>query len=375
MVIVDERNFIEKAMRKQGLDLFDFYDGHQLISVKELSDLALQKRSDLLFIDTQSLLKYPEQIEKAKTLMNTFLGVFFFHDEADEISKRWVEEQASFLNKIIGECSLPMTSLRWTTLSNQLQFCWNMIQEQRQLQKHIVEFSQELDQALQTAQSEMLRAKKLHEVLLPKRSEEIKGIRFLNKYATGEGGGAEFYDLLQTSGKIYQVLVSTESYLISSSLMGVLNSHKQKDFNPVAFLKDAQGDIDVINSSKKKKAQVGLLVLELDLANLNLKSYGDHKAEFYSQFKGPVTLSGEGSYQLGKGEKFIVFSPGFLFNWKEAVKKNDIHSFLKNHRSLALSDLMTELFFQIRQEKSGQFLNKDATVVMMEVNRHGMHQV
>ena len=39
-------------------------------------------------------------------------------------------------------------------------------------------------------------------------------------------------------------------------------------------------------------------------------------------------------------------------------------------------ELMTELFFEIRPDiKESQFLKKDATIVMMEVNRHGMHQV
>lgn len=375
MVIVDERNFIEKALQEQGLDLFDFYDNHQLFTIQELAALPLQRRADVLLVDTQSLLQHPDLLEKAQAAMNTFLAVIFLHQEQDSEAIRWVDEQASFLKKIVGACALPMSSLDWTMLGNQLQFYWNMIQEQRMLQKHMVEFSQELDMALQTAQSEMAKAKKLHEVLVPKRNDEIKGVRFYNKYATGEGGGGEFYDLHQTPNKVFQVLVATESYLISSSLMGILNAHRTKDFEPAAFLKDAQEDIDAINSSKKKKARVDLLVLELDLTNLRLISHGDHKAEFYSQTNGPVSLAKGESYSLGKGEKFIVFSPGFLFNWKEVSKKHDIQSFLDNHRSLAPQDLMTELFFQIRQDNQSQFLTKDAMVVMMEVQRHGMHQV
>lgn len=371
MIIVDERDFIKKEMEGKGFNVFDFYENNKIMSVGEFCELPLTRRSDILLVDTESLLRNPQHQETFRTIINTFMGVVFFHHHANEKAQKWVEGEAAFLTKIVGEYSLPMAQLQWTMLSNQLQFFWTLLEEQKNLQKHMMSFSQELDQVLQSAAVEMARAKKIHEVLIPRRHDEIKGVYFSNKYAAGDGGGGEFYDLLQSNGKVFQIMVSSQSYLISSSLLGLLSQHKQKDFDPLEFIKDAEAEISVINGAKKKKSEVEVLVLEMDLSKLILKTFGHGKVEFYSQKKGPFQING--SYQLEKGENLIVFSSGFLFNWKE-THKTDISAFLKS-QNLKTNDILSELFFQLKMEQDTPFLKRDATVAMMEVKRHGIHQV
>lgn len=373
MLIIDERDFIAKAMEQEGLALNDYFEGHQVLSVNDLIEIPLKRRSDVIILDIESLLKHPGHVEQVKALLNTFTGVVLVHKEADVAAREWANREVAFLNKVIGVHSYPLTKLQGEVFSNQLNFFWHLMKEQTLLQKQLADFSQELETVLETAEWEMARAKRIHENLVPKRTEEIKGIQFINKYATGDGGAAEFYDLFQSSQKVFQIFVTSESYLISSALLGILNTHKQKEFDPKIFIRDARADIEAINGSKKKKAQVDLLVVEIDLGQLSMKVHGQSKAEFYGQTGSRVTVPDEG-ITLKRGEKLIVFSPGFLFNWSES-NKQDISSFLKNHLSLNMHDLVSELFFQIRQESSGKFLKKDATIAMMEVNRHGMHQV
>ncbi len=383
MVILDERGFLDKQLEDQGFKIFDFYDEHKILDIKSLCELPLSRKADILLVDTQSVLNHPELEEKFKTMLNTFLGVIFFHEQKNDKAHTWVLDQAAFLTKIIGQYALPMPQLDWTMLSNQMQFLWTLLSEQKALQSHLVKFSQELDLALQVAENEMLKAKKIHEILIPKRSDEIKGISFLNKYASGDGGGGEFYDLHQTGNKIYQIFISSQSYLISSSLIGVLNLHKQKDFKEEAFLRDAKNEIQAINGSRKKKSEVEIVILELDISHLTLKASGWGKFEFYSHLNGQIDLGLNASqdlkeslpYQMVKGEKMIVFSPGFLFNWKEGRIKLELYSFLKGHHRLPQSDLLMELFLQLSLVKEAEFLSKDATVVMMEVNRHGIHKI
>ena len=382
MVLLDEHKYLTKQLENQGLSIFDFYEGQQTHSMQSLCDLPLNRRADVLLVDTQTVLDHPELQEKFKIVLNTFLGVIFMHEHQNIKAQSWVQDQAAFLTKIIGEYSLPMPQLSWTMLSNQLQFLWTILEEQKSLQKHIVKFSHELDQALLNAESEMVKAKKIHEVLIPKRSYEIKGVSFLNKYAAGEGGGAEFYDLHHAGNKVYQILIASQSYLISSSLIGILNQHKQKDFFPETFLSDARTEIQTINGNKKKKSEVDLIIMEMDTSQLTLKVYGWGKAEFFSQLKGQIDLglsaqesSISAPYQLAKGEKMIVFSSGFIFNWREGRIKQELYSFLKNHHQLTQTDLIMEIFLQLSLVKETDFLSKDATVVMMEVNRHGIHQI
>jgi hypothetical protein len=109
----------------------------------------------------------------------------------------------------------------------------------------------------------MARAKKIHEVLIPRRHDEIKGVYFSNKYAAGDGGGGEFYDLLQSHGKVFQIMVSSQSYLISSSLLGLLAKHKQKDFDPLEFIKDAEAVLIALIDR--------IRMLDNDLIRLNQK--------------------------------------------------------------------------------------------------------
>ena len=91
--------------------------------------------------------------------------------------------------------------------------------------------------------------------------------------------------------------------------------------------------------------------------------------------KGRLELKKVQPFQLAKGEKVIVFSTGFIFNWSEGHPERNLSEFIKAENNRPAGELMSELFFQLKDGKESQFLKKDATVVMMEVNRHGIHKV
>jgi hypothetical protein len=375
MIILDERQHLFPQLVSRGFEVFDFFENCKVLSLKEFISLDLKRRGDFLLIDTETVLMHPELQESFKAMLNTFLGSVFFHEHSQKRALTWVEQEGAFLTKIIGEYSLPMPQLQWTILSNQLQFFWNLLEDQRKLQKQMAQFSLELDQVLQNAEEEMHRARKVHESLVPRRSEEIKGIHFSNKYAAGKGGGGEFYDLLSTTSKVYQILVSSQSYLISSALMGILGHHKSKGFKALEFIEDAWTEIRTINSAKKKKAEVDLLVTELDLNHLTLTLLSETKSELYSQTRGRLHLAKGVACQLERGEKVIVFSQGFLFNWRVGRSGKSMNDFLKEHEEKSSNQLMSELFFQLKNSRAENFLQHDATLVMMEVNRHGIHKV
>ena len=374
MIILDEQGSLLKELKNKGFEVFDFFENHQVLDMDAFVSLELKRRADFLLVDTQTLLHHPEKQESFKVILNTFLGAVFFHDHSHQKAQEWVKNESAFLSKIIGEYSLPMPQLQWTMLSNQLQFFWSLIEDQKKLQKHLTRLSVELDQVLQDAEIEMKKAKKINEYLVPRRKEEIKGVTFTNKYSSGEGGGVEFYDLHQTPSKAYQILLSTDSYLISSALLSILGQHREKEFNPEAFMQDAYAEIETINNSRKRKAAYDVLLLELDLVTLQLTQLSESKAELYSQ-DGALRLEKEKPYSLGKGEKLIVFSPGFLFNWKTGHPQKDLYNELKSLNWASSHEFLSELFIQLKENVSNEFSGKDATVVMMEVNRHGIHKV
>ncbi len=375
MIILDEREFIRNEFEAKGFEIFDFYDEAKVLDLKSFLELELKRRAEFLVVDTQTLLNHPEKHEHFKSILNTFHGAIFIHDQSNHMAQEWVKNEGAFLTKIIGEYSLPMAQLGWTILSNQLQFIWRLIEDQRNLQKQMMSFSLDLDQVIQNAELEMIKAKKIHDALVPRRNEEIRGVKFLNKYAVGDGGGGEFYDLHQTPQKVFQVIVSSQSYLVSSAVLGILGKMREKEFNPEVFITDAYGEADAINGVKKNKLSLDLLVLELDLTSLVLKAWTDSKAELCTPVKGRISLQKDMTYQMEKGEKVIVFSPGFIFNWRESHPEKEISTFMKEMGRKDSDELISECLFHLKNGKETQIFKKDATVVVMEVKRHGFHKV
>ncbi len=72
MVIVDDRDFIKKELDDKGFGVFDFFDLLKIYSIKDFCALPLQRRNDILLVDTESLLKHPELQEQFNTTFNTF---------------------------------------------------------------------------------------------------------------------------------------------------------------------------------------------------------------------------------------------------------------------------------------------------------------
>jgi len=375
MIIIDEFNYLEKELKSHGFEVFDFFDHCQVMDLKTFISLDLKRRSDFVLVDTQTLMNHPDQIENFKVILNTFLAVVFFHKHSNEKAQQWVGDESGFLTKIVGEYSLPMSQVSWTIFSNQLQFFWSLIEEQKKLQNHLVKFSSEIDELLKTAKTEVTKAKKLHDTLIPRRREDIKGITFQNRYAAGNGKAAEFYDFIQTPSKVYQILFSSQSYLTSSSLLAILAKSREGHFDPQLFIRSAYAEIESINAAKKTKIQTDLMVLELDLVSLRLSALTQSKVELYSQSSGKIDLALGDYYQLERGDKIIIFSSGFLFNWQEGKKGKSLNEALQKKFKDSSTELMSELFFQLKFSKDEQILQKDATLIVMEVHRHGVHKV
>lgn len=375
MIILDERQFINKELELRGFDIFDFYENHQIMDMSSFCSIDLKRRGEFLLVDTQTVLLHPELLENFKSVLNTFVGAIFFQESTNQKAQKWIQDEGILVTKIIGEYSLPMPQLNWTILSNQMAFLWGLIEDQKNLQKQLALFSTELDEFLQTADQEMTKVKKIHEAILPRRINKIKGITFTNKYSVGEGGGSEIYDLRQTQNKVFQIFVSSESYLVSSAILGILSQQNEKDFDPSIFLSEAMNEYRVIGQAKKKKPAIDILVLELDFLSLNLRVWSDSKAELYSLIRGRLDIKKDEDCLLSRDEKVVVFSPGFIFNWNESYSGVDINSFLEDHKKVTTNELMSELFFSLKNRKEGQFLKKDSIIAVMEVNRHGFHKV
>lgn len=375
MIIIDEQNTLLKRLSSDEFSLKDFFSDLVPLSMMRFCSQELKKRNELVLVDVQSVLKHPELFEKFRIVLNTFLGAICFYENSSNEAIEWLNQEVAISPKLIASFSLPLLNRDKTFLINQIQFFSNLIEEQKNLQKHMTKFSIELDQVLAEAHMDMLKVKKMHGSMIPKRNQEIKGINFSTKYAVGDSGGAEFFDLIQTPKKVFLILISSQSYLGSNAIMGILSSMKNDDFIPEEFIQAADKEMEMINSSKKKKSICDLTVLEIDLLSLDMRVCTSRNSDCFSLKCDRVELKPDFHYHIEKGEKLIIFSPGFKFNWQENCSEKDLFSFIKSNNNLNMNELMSELFFSLKDGLDSEFLQRDATVIMMEVNRHAIYKI
>jgi len=373
MYIVDDQNLICKNLDQYGFEFQEFSDQVEILRFEDFTHLNLKKRLDIVLINGMNLIDHLDSLENIKSILNTFNGAYIFFEKNCEKSIDKIFSNLAAFPKILGIHQFPLKTDDWILLSNQFQFFWNLMNEQKNLQNHIIQFSRELDQLMSHSKKDLNTIKKVHAAFHPKRVQNLKGLNITSKYVAGDAGGAEFFDLIEENHHVFKFLLHSESYLISSAVMGILNSHKSGSFKVEEFLSDAWNEINTINSSKKKKAKVEILVIEFDMLNLSFKTYGNSSAIGISKKEMFDLIKLEGSYTLSKNETFLFLSPGFISNWKEVDPGLDLIKFLNTHIKANNTDLMSELFFHL---KSKNFQNKkDASVVMLEVNRYGIHQV
>jgi len=374
MIIIDNSNQLKKSLEAYGLDLHEPFQNAQIYTIEDFTKLEIKKRNDFILVDTVSVMSHRDQDEFFIKL-NTFHGAFFFHEHKNQNAQTWLESQSGFLKKILGEWCLPMTNHQAQILSNQLQFFWQLIDEQKNLQLKLFDFSKEIEKIFESAETEIERAKKLHETLVPKREQEIKGIHFSHKSSSGQGLSAEFYDLIQQNQKAFHVLLSTSSYLVSSTVIGLLSQYREKHFTPEQFLIEANQDIKKIAESKKKPIEVELVIIEVDFSAMTMSTHGTDKVEIFSSVNKRVVLNTEKKYELTKGDKIIILSPGFSYNWRSHLPHIGIYDFLKNIWQKSSDEIMNDLYMELKGQEISYSQEKDSSIIMMEVNRHGIYKV
>lgn len=389
MRIIDDHNRLLPAMQAHQFEIEDFYQHLKVLRVTEFLQSPLETRSEVLLIDVPSLAETPVS-DQLLAMVNTHPAVILFlPTPVDKKWQQWLDQFLVLTDKVIKVHQLASTATEWGLLKNQLLYFWRQSVEREQFKEQMVRFSQEMDEVIRAAQTEMLKAKKIHEGVVPKRSEDLKGVKVTSKYAVGEGGGSEYFDVIRGQTHAHLVFIHTSSYLASSCLMGILNKYKggPQGLDPQLFLQEASLELKSINAHKKKPVQVQLLLLQIDHAALQCEGFVFGDFELIGQESGVLGLPQLTHFDLNKmeearfklklsrGEKFIVFSPGFIFNWNETQGGLKLSQFVDSNWSMAGSEMMIELFFQIKKQSSSDMLAKDATTVMMEVNRHGIQQV
>lgn len=376
MVIVDEKGVIFRALEEANLSETDGFEDIRVLTVNEFINLPLQSSQELAIINIACILQYPESLEAIRGHLNAFSGVVFIYPEKETRMRDWAQTEACIFSHILQVQAWPMPDLEMEIFKNLAKKFSRISYEQQQYQKQIVQFSQDLDQLLRLAEHEIGRAKNIHKRIVPKRVDEYKGVEIVHRYAAGSGIGTEFSDTITDASHIYQIMFSTSSFLLSSSAITLIQEMKTQKFSPQVLVQKLKDELIAINQTKKRKVESHLMVMVFDIAQVKATFMGWGEFEFYSQVKGSGKIDfGMDTMTFQKDERLIIYSPGLVSNWNEYKSLPKREEIVENYSKGPAYDLLTEIIFQLKKVSAEDFLNRDATVVALEVNRHGFQQV
>jgi len=383
MHILDPQRRLREAMRPHQFELEDFYASFKDLDPVPFMHAPLEGRAEPLLLDAGALADRPVDDELVARL-NTFPAIIAF--VLDAAGEAWLDQVIERTDRIMAIHRLPMDAAAWILARHQCLYFWRHHQERLRIKTQMVRFSQEMDDLIKSTQQDMLRAKKIHEDVVPRRMEEIKGVGLYTKYAVGEGAGSEYFDVIRAPHHTHLVFLHTNSYLASSCLMGLLNKQKDNAVDPAVFMQEAAMEVRALNAHKKKPVRVQLLWLQQDNGSLVTRGWCFGPYEVHILGRATPAMPALENFQLDqveaarfelrleRGDRVVVMSPGFISNW-DAGQAAPRPAFLGTQSHLPAPELLMELFFQLRQGSSGDFLAKDATAVMMEVNRHAIQPV
>lgn len=275
-------------------------------------------------------------------------------------------------------------------LHNQLVLLQELISQSEVMRSQLTSLNRELAQMTGSLEHELLRLKKAHERKTPRRFEEVKGINFYSKYSAGESMGGEFFDMFKVGSHIFILMSSTSSYLASSSILTFFTALKMEEGaneqKQVKFINELKTEIDKINANRAKPVNAHILTAIIDLSNYKVSGYNLGNFGFKSSLGKEYAMNSQKNslltdlesakfeIQLSRLEKLMLSSPGFLQNWEKLDAEFMPEDILTKPGIKAL-DILDELFFQMKKDSESGFLEQDASVILLEVDRNVMVQI
>ncbi|PIK13921.1 hypothetical protein [Halobacteriovorax sp. JY17] len=233
------------------------------------------------------------------------------------------------------------------------------------------EVGQSLERVMTAAINELQRVKEIHEKLVPIREESFKGLMATSKFGAGESSGGEFFDVISTDNEVLLLLARSRSYLISSIIMKQFDelrgSSTFTDSKIDNFIKGL--NLEVENSKvKEEKRKLDVLFLRIDLRKMKTRVWKSGNSLLLLNSKEVK----ESEVSIERGEKLIILSSGLLDNppGKEVILKTANLNVQKSGR-----ELLDEVFYTLKKEKTSMFFSHDATMIIFEVSKNAIIQM
>ncbi|WP_372654025.1 hypothetical protein [Halobacteriovorax sp.] len=233
------------------------------------------------------------------------------------------------------------------------------------------EVGQSIEKIMAAAINELQRVKEIHEKLVPIREESFKGLTATSKFGAGESSGGEFFDVITTDNEVLLLLARSRSYLVSSIIMKQFDDLRGSTaFGDKKINEFISGlNVEIENSKiKEEKRKLDVLFIRMDLKKMKGRVWKSGNSELILN----SNIIEENEFSIERGEKLIVLSSGLLDNspGREIVRNIAITNVNKSRR-----ELLDEVFYNLKKEKTGMFFTHDATMIVFEVSKNAIIQI
>jgi hypothetical protein len=257
--------------------------------------------------------------------------------------------------------------------------------------KDLAEVGESLNDMIQFSLEELQRVKRLHEKVVPMKNDNFKGVQILSKFAAGEGAGGEFFDIVKGEQEVLLLLTNTSSYVASSIILShfeKLRAYQTFGLTRIkSFVNELSAelkDLELLDTKNSDSLQI--LVAKIDLSKMKIEGFQFGKTELISS-KGHFLSSNEiplskefldqaeFSFDLERGERLVISSPGVRKNCGGFMDSKKYEDFVKERLPLGPRELLNEVYFQLKKKRESDFLQFDASVIYLEVDKNVIIEV
>ncbi len=253
------------------------------------------------------------------------------------------------------------------------------------------EMGKDLNKMIQMTLSELEKVKKLHRQLVPMRSDEVKPVSLVSKFAAGISAGGDFFDIVKSDSSLIFLLTTSQSYVVSSIILShfeklqkvrLVSQEILEDF--LEELTDEARLLELIDRENPKLLE--LLLVHIDLRSLKFEAYRFGGALIVSSSSGislgnsypldePYYEKARFEGRLERGEKWTIISSGLARNLPKGVQGKSIEDYITAEIEKKPRELIDEVFFQLKRKTEGELLKHDASLVLVEVDSNAITQI
>lgn len=244
------------------------------------------------------------------------------------------------------------------------------IKHENILKSQLLSMNAELSHLMGNVENELWKVKSSREKILPRRLEQLEGIKIFSKYSAGERSGGEFFDLFEKNGSVFILISHTSSYLASSIILQCFSEFKKVGILTPATQKSLINMIEkkvaVLSESQGSEIELELFtgVYNLECFELSLVKKGQF--ELTHSDSGKLEVLDQEVVCLEEGQRLMMSSPGFKKSWKDCASCIDIEKLVKDPMIKSL-DILDESFYQLKKSAESNFLERDAAIIILEV--------